>query len=178
MLKPKRELLQGIQSKLARTTASASALRGSTHGTAAVVREFLADVDLRTFRTSDVRVFDRRLDSHTRRLAAVTPGPPKATWGVARKMMNLFLRECAYNAYLRSAYGLGRSEPLLELPLDAYTGKAVLKASGRRESEWPGIRRLTPAESSVLQSAALVVASARRLRRVHLDVIYWATDRE
>ena len=92
--------------------------------------------------------------------------------------MNLFLRECAYNVYLRSAFNLGRSERLLELPLDAYTAKAVLKESKCRESEWTGIRRLTRRSSREYQAKAQRIAKTKGLLRVHLDVIYWSSDRD
>lgn len=171
-------LFEGIQSRLARTTASASALRGSSEGTARVVRRYLKRVRLEPFGTRDADVFGALLDRHTLSLAKRIPGPAPAGWGVARKMLNLFLRECAYNVYLRSAFNLGRSERLLELPLDALTGKAVLKESKRRESEWTGIRRLTPESSEVLQSEAQRIAKKKRLLRVHLDVVYWSVARD
>ena len=62
------------------------------------------------------------LDTATMELCAAMPREVRA-WGLARKALNIFLRECLYTSYLRDASRLDRSEHYLELPLDSLTGR-------------------------------------------------------
>lgn len=41
--------------------------------------------------------------------------------------MNIFLRDCFYNAYLRDAYGLAVAEPWFEVPLDSVVAEGLKK---------------------------------------------------
>jgi hypothetical protein len=101
--------------------------------------------------------------------------PPKAqNWGVARKTVNLFLRDCTYDHHLRAYYGLAVIEPWLEVPLDSYVANTLGKHK-RYElpSRWPGVKYLTPEESARYQDVAQRLADHKGIYRVDLDLYWW-----
>jgi len=120
----------------------------------------------------------RTLDRETILLQAVLPARGRK-WGVARKLLNIYIRDCVYSAHLRSAYSLGRIEPFCEVPLDSITGKRLRESDeGATLPAWPGVGRLTPDVSAQYQAIATQIARTRRLRVVHLDVFWWSKDRD
>jgi hypothetical protein len=92
-------------------------------------------------------------------------------WGVARKSLNLFLRGCLYNIYLRKRYRLHRIETLLEIPLDSKVAKGLKEQyEDSLPGTWPGLKRLESDESERFQSFATILAKKRKLpARVFLD---------
>ena len=98
---------------------------------------------------------------------------------MARKLLNIYIRDCAYSAHLRSAYSLGRIEPFCEVPLDSITAEKLRGSyAGAALPAWPGVGRLTPEVSAQYQAVATQIAKARKLRAVHLDVFWWSEDRD
>jgi len=117
------------------------------------------------------------LDAATARLQRALPTGARG-WGTARKVLNIFLRDAAYNDFLRGRFALHRSEALLEIPLDSITAKQLRKtAKSHKLPRWPGVSRLTPETSALYQDAARRVAKHRGIERVHLDVYWWGDDR-
>ena len=151
--------------------------RGNT-GVVACCRTFLLRmVDLSVFGTTDSRQFARALDRGTKRLQAALPKGAQR-WGIARKVLNIFLRDCLYNSYLSRRYALSSAEALLELPLDSYTAAGLRKLSDQPLSRWRGVRYVTPALNTEYQLAALLVARDKGFARVHLDALWWSVDRD
>jgi hypothetical protein len=135
----------------------------------------LAGLDLRQFGVSGQALFRRRLDRATERLSRALP-PRGRSWGVARKLLNIFLRDALYTSYLREAFRLDRAEDLLELPLDSITARRLRFEVGRGQlPRWQGVKRISPAASAEFQAAAAAVASARGISRVHLDAFWWGS---
>lgn len=128
-------------------------------------------VKLARFATRDRVAFERALNAHTRRLMAVLP-KSGATWGLARKLLNIFLRDSLYTGYLSNAYGLASAERLLEIPLDSVTAKKIRKAAPNLP-RWRGVRYLDPDVSAAYQTAAWLVAQQKGTARVHLDSYWW-----
>jgi hypothetical protein len=128
------------------------------------------NVKLVRFANPDRDAFERALERHTRRLMAALP-KKGATWGLARKLLNIFLRDSLYTTYLSKAYGLRSAEGLLEIPLDSITAKHIRKATPELP-RWRGVRHLEQV-SAAYQAAALVVAKRERTSRVHLDAYWW-----
>jgi len=172
------ELLSAIQSRAARGAVGASAARG--RGNAGVVRAartYLRNANLRKFGESP-KLFERRLDQETDALRAALPRGARH-WGVARKLLNIFLRDCLYTTYLEAEYRLRAIEKLLEIPLDSVTAKALKRASGRGcLPRWPGVRHLTPEVSAAFQAAARSEAARQGIARVHLDAFMWSQSRD
>jgi hypothetical protein len=96
------------------------------------------------------------------------------SWGVARKVLNIFLRDALYTVYLRDAFRLGRGEGLFELPLDSITAQRLRACVPRGQlPPWVGVKRLAPDASDLYQATAQTVADGRGIARVHLDAYWW-----
>ena len=177
-LHPRADLEAAIRSRIARVAVGTSTVRGTPRGTAEAARRFLRQLRLPSFWARNRAEFIQALDRETCRLQAALP-PLGRRWGVARKLLNIFLRDCVYSAHLRSAHSLGQIEPFCEVPLDAITARE-LRASdeGAALPAWPGVGGLTPEVSAQYQSVATRVARARRVRPLHLDVFWWSEGRD
>ena len=100
-------------------------------------------------------------------------------WGLARKILNVFLRDCLYTTYLEHAYGLRRSEEWYELPLDSITVRELRKGAPRGTlPKWRGVIHLTPVESGAFQAKASQEAARFGLARAHLDAVWWSVLRD
>jgi len=168
----KKRFLQTIQHRAARVAVGASATRGQGGpGIAPKARRFFLHLNLARFGTPTQRTFTRSLDASTKRLIAVLP-KPSATWGLARKLLNIFLRDSLYTGYLSRAYRLSAAERLLEIPLDSITAKHIRKHVPELP-RWRGVRHLDPHTSAAYQAAALLIAERKGVARVHLDAYWW-----
>ena len=177
-LRPRSDLEVAIRSRVARVAVGPSTVRGTPRGTAEAARRFLGQLSLRSFRARNREMFIRALDRETIRLQAALPARGRR-WGVARKLLNIYIRDCVYSAHLRSMYSLGEIEPFCEVPLDSITGEKLRESdAGTALPAWPGVGRLTPEVSAQYQVVATRIARARRLRPVHLDVFWWSEDRD
>ncbi len=156
----------------------ANAIRNQgVKGILAAIRHHLTQVRLETFVVKDHRSFARRLREATYRLQRRLPRRAARRWGVARKALNLFLRDCTYDHHLRAHYGLGKIEPWLEVPLDSYVALALRdEPEGADLPRWNSLKALRGAESRKYQSTAQKVATRMRIRRVHLDLYYWRNE--
>lgn len=173
MTRLSKDLLVALQARAARAALAPSSMRGA--GRAGVVkagRPFLREIDLRRFATGRANRFRIELDQHTDGLLHAFPRAARQ-WGLARKGLNIFLRECLYCVYLRDAYALDRSEMFYEIPLDALTGAAIWKTGGGRVPRWGTIRGLRPVESDAYQRVAAELAATRGVAPVHLDAVWW-----
>lgn len=158
---------------------SASAARGQrAPGLVEAARRYLAVLPLRQFGVSREEVFRSRLDRATQRLTAALPGRGRS-WGVARKLLNIFLRDALYTSYLRDRFRLGASEQFYELPLDSITAKRLRRevAAGQLP-RWKGVKYLIPEVSQQYQTAAAAIAIARGIARAHLDAYWWVGPRK
>ena len=172
------DFLLAVQSRVARIAVGPSTVRGRGNaGTVAAARQFLRQVDLTEFGVRP-EAFRRALDRETQALRAVLPRGARR-WGIARKLLNIFLRDCLYTTYLASAYNLVRAEAALEVPLDSITAQS-LKRLGARGAlpRWPGVKYVDVAISARFQEAARVEATRARVARVHLDAVWWSLDRD
>ncbi len=109
------DFIRAIQSRTARVAVSASSVRGA--GGKVVVRaarDFLRQLDLSRFSVDSDARFASELDRATNELRAALPRGARH-WGVARKVLNIFIRDCFYTSYLASKFRLDRSEPFMEI---------------------------------------------------------------
>ena len=145
-----------------------STLRGQPPKTRKVVHKFLHGIDLSVIPDRNPG-FKKWLDSKIRQLRRRLPGPSKP-WGIARKALNLFLRDCCYNHHLRSTFHLDRIEMLLEIPLDGVVGKTLedvaRDASKGEVPRWPGLKYLTRRDSKAFQACATALAKKMNLPAV------------
>ena len=167
-----RRFLRMIRHRAARVAIGASATRGQ--GSAGVVargRDFMARLKLARFGTRDQGTFRRELDRRTRALQRALPRGT-GSWGLARKLLCIFLRDCLYTTYLRNAYSLGPAEPFLEIPLDSITARRI-REEVPEIPRWPGVKHSDPHLNAAYQAAAALVAKRQGVRRVHLDAFWW-----
>lgn len=164
--------LKVVQLRAARLAATASSTRGQgAEGVVACAREFLGALSLRDFGTGDERAFARRLELATSDLCECLPKPAR-NWGLARKLLNIFLRDSLYTGYLATEHRLVEAERLFEVPLDAITAKRI-RTEVPALSRWPGVKHLDSATSAAYQEAALHIARRYGVARVHLDAYWW-----
>jgi hypothetical protein len=130
------------------------------------------------FGTDNPTRFRSALNGKTRHLRRTLPRGARR-WGLARKLLNIYLRDCLYNQYLNRAFHLDRAEFLYEVPLDSITAHGLKRAAGRGElPAWPGVRKLTLPVSAKFQQFALELARRKGTARVHLDAVYWSVGRD
>jgi hypothetical protein len=137
-----------------------------------VARAYLLDVQLSEFGTANATRFRKSLDRATQELTVALPKGARY-WGLARKGLNIFLRDCLYTVYLREAFSLDRAEEFFEVPLDSISGKSLCEHAPGRLPRWKTVRGLTPSISDQYQMEASRLASAKKIARVHLDAIWW-----
>ena len=165
--------IRATQWRAARIAAGASATRRQGKGAAKAAREYFCRLDLRRFGVSRRRLFRERLDRATHGLVSALPAGAQS-WGLARKLLNIFLRDSLYTTYLVGHFHLMKAEPFLEIPLDSITARRLRENAGRRVlPRWRGVKHLTGEANERYQSYAAHVACARGIARVHLDTFWW-----
>jgi hypothetical protein len=166
--------ISSIQHYVAYGSVGASTVRGlKTKGVVASAREALYAIDLKRYGKATPKSFRALLDQDTE-LVRQSLVKGAQHWGVARKVLNIFLRGSLYNTYLNEHYGLSKIDSLLEIPLDS------LSARGIRENaplgpvpKWVGVKNLTSQINDQFQQLATKIAEDRGTLRVHLDAIFW-----
>jgi hypothetical protein len=167
-------MLREIQRRTAMVAVGATTVHGAGGaGTVAAARAHLARLNLRRIVVRSEKRFRNALDRETLALARALPRGSRH-WGLARKLLNIFLRDALYNVYLSNAYAITRIERWLELPLDSHVGKNLqLEMRGVFVPKWKTIKGLTPNLSASFQAIARTVAEAKGIAPVHLDLFLW-----
>jgi hypothetical protein len=167
------DILKALRLRAARSSLGPSSMRGAgRRGVVDAGRPFLGKLDLRRFATSSERQFGAELDRATDGLMRAFPRSARH-WGLARKGLNIFLRDCLYTVYLRDAFNLGVAESFFEVPLDSLTGRALHEASPQTLPRWQTVRGLERSVSDAFQEVASRLARERGIARVHLDAVWW-----
>ena len=166
----KTRFISQMQKKVAVSAVAPSVVHGQPKGTIVVARRFLMNLRLRTIPTSSAKSFCKWLDRKTDEM-----GIP---WGVARKCLNLFLRDVFYNRYLHREYGLRALESMLEVPLDSVVGRFLIdRQNGTKLGPWRTLKRLNAETSRAFQEVASEIANTQGIARVHLDIFAWTDNR-
>jgi hypothetical protein len=175
----KNDFIRAIQSRTARVAVSASSVRGAGgKGVVGAARNFLRQLDLSRFAVGNRSAFAAELDRATNELRSALPRGAQH-WGIARKVLNIFLRDCFYTSYLVSTFRLDRSEAFMELPLDSITAKQLKSTIGRGAlPSWCGVKHVTPEINARFQEAAAKEATKQRIERLHLDAVWWSVGRD
>ena len=139
-------------------------------------RTFLTGLRLGRFATGYDGRFQRVLHQETARLTRALPRQSRS-FGLARKALNMFLRDAFYNYDLRNHFGLGRARRLFEIPVDSVVAKELRRRCGPGVPVWPNLREVTPDVHARCQEAASDLARQLRIDRVHLDTILWVEGR-
>jgi hypothetical protein len=177
MAKP-RSFITKLRKRIASTAVGASTIRRmGPKGTAKLARTFLAALNLSRFQVDSKRKFDQVLDKATDSFLKALPREAKH-WGLARKLLNIFLRDAAYNRYLSQQFALWRLERWMEVPLDRQVGKQIGASPEARKltqelPRWKTVIGLECNDSAKFQKVATTIARRKGVTRVDLDVYYW-----
>ena len=165
-----RELITWMQKRAANDAVGASTIRGmAPAGTAKTIKDYLRGIEIKSVIARSKAGFAKKLDALTNGLMEKLPDGSKH-WGMARKCVNIFLRNCLYNRYLCSHYKLERLEKWLEIPLDSHVGKGLIANFEKGTlPRWKKVIELTREQSVQYQSAALGLAKKKNVCRIHLD---------
>lgn len=168
------DLVAQMKTYVAYTSVGASTVRGQkTPGLVSSLRDRLGEIDLGKFARVSESDFGSLLDAETESIRRQMPGGTRH-WGIARKVLNIFLRGAFYNFYLRQKFTLDRLEHLFEIPLDSLTVAGLKGRSPKRSlPRWKGVKHLTEEASAAFQKRALEIASEQEIPRVHLDIYLW-----
>ena len=166
--------LSEMQRYVAKVGMTPSALRNlGAKGFVKAAIDFLSSVNLAPLVGVNPSTYPRWLDAPTNALMAAFP---IKLWGPARKAMNIFMVMASLNIFLRDAYGLGRFDDVLEVPLDNIV-EGELRKFGLAQKlfptgfpQWDSIKNLDPPNSAKYQQIAQAMASQRGIPRGRLDV--------
>lgn len=132
----------------------------------------------------DETKFIEFLNNHTNELVKLFPETAKS-WGAARKGLNLFLRDIAYNKYFADKYKIpsalkSNNEALknLEVPLDKDVATGLEKHYDTSLPKWKGIKHLKPDDSKIFQQKAQELGKKKSIARVHLDLEFWRNNKK
>jgi hypothetical protein len=118
-------------------------------------------------------VFRARLDEATDELRRELPKQARS-WGLARKLTNIFLRDALYTTYLCEEFGLNVAEKFFEIPLDSITSRHLRESAGVGVlPRWEGVKYLKVDASDRYQAYADEIARDWEIPRVHLDTYWW-----
>ena len=140
------------------------------------VKERIQPIDF--FQALEGDAFEKYLDQHTAAIKAKT----KLKFGSARKVLNIFLRNLAYNANLQRQYLKNHTDFIsnhsvlnkLEVPVDSYVAKGLLVAMKLPKNRWNGVKNLKdPKEHQDYQEYASIIATDRGVARPHLDLEFY-----
>lgn len=163
------QLLSKLQRFVARYSVLGIARGKGRGGITEIARKYLGDLDLAQFSTNCRSAFNRTLDAETFKLQQAIR---QHEWGISRKILNVFLRDCLYNQYLCRAYSLDQAEELLETAPDSIVAGKLHEHEPRLPC-WTSIKALDPDTWAQYQAVASQVARSKGYPRVHLDAVWW-----
>jgi hypothetical protein len=165
--------LTAVQARAARISVSASATRKQGGGIIEPARAFFTKLDLSRFAVSEESEFHQTLNEATESLRCLFPNPAES-WGISRKLTNIFIRDALYTSFLRDEFGLAASESLMEVPLDSISAGRIFKGAKSGElPKWPGVKRNDAEINRAYQAVAERISVDARVARVHLDTWWW-----
>jgi hypothetical protein len=175
----KAKFLKALQIRAARIAIGSSSMRGrGSKGAVQAGRDFLNDLSLASFGTSDSQKFRSALDTATLELKEAFPKGSRH-WGIGSEGSEHFSSGCLYTVYLRRHYSLHLAERFYEVPLDSLSGRELYKiAADGRLPRWRTVRGLKPELSDEYQAVASKYARRKGIARVHLDVFWWGTRQD
>ena len=133
-------LIRAIKTRAAVVAVGPSTARGQgAPGVVSALRLALDEVPLKRFAQSRQRGFVSALDASTERVASALPRRARS-WGLARKCLNIYLRDCFYNSYLREEYDLAVAEQWFEVPLDRVVADGLKEHLAADLPRWPGVK--------------------------------------
>ena len=167
-------LIKLMQKRVANLSIGSSTLRGQGKNAKRIAIGFLKNMDLGGFSNiNNEREFTDRLNYHTKLLKEQLPN---RSWGAARKALNIFMFQAAHDIYLSEGYHLKDIISFLEVPLDNFNGKGLVKEARQRNLKlhWRSIKDLNKDDSDRFQRFAKQYAKDKyNCERCYLDLYFW-----
>ncbi len=161
------------QKRISRTCISSNSILSNMYS--GFLRKFHANlhliIDLKAISTCKGELeFNALLDSYTSKLKQKVAKPVNAEhWGICRKAINLYLRDCYYNKALNEHFSLDKVASYLETPIDSFAMKALAKYTSFVKKS--AIKALDKNTHQEWQKAAKTFAQANKLpNRVDADL--------
>ena len=175
------DFIQLIQYKVAISSISINSVRNYGKGVLKIIHDFLKNLNLKEIPKSKedfVVWLNKTTDELCSELNKYSELDRYKTefWGLARKALNLFLRDVFYNRYLYEKFSLARLEYWLEIPLDNIVAKRLYKESKLLEKflpKWCSLISLNSETNKAYQDFAQILAQKLGIARVHLDLYFW-----
>ena len=164
-----------IQKRIANISVGPSTVRGQPRGTVNIARNYLQSINLKDFSNVSKDQFRTVLDEHTEKLKNELPSQ---SWGIARKVLNIFLFQATHDIILNRKYTFDKIIAFLEVPLDNPNAKK-LKGFAKLHSinlDWKNIYSLRPEVSKEFQEYARQYASQKECERCYLDLYWWRSE--
>jgi hypothetical protein len=161
-----------IQEWVAKSTVGISTVRGQPAGTMQVGIDFIKKINLSDFRQIPLEKFEKTLDSYTNGLADHLTGK---SWGISRKILNLFLIQAFHDKYLSEVFLLEPLKNWLELPIDGPTANRLIESATSEDiilPEWSSLRYLDKDTNSMYQEYGQILAENKRCARYQLELIW------
>ncbi len=189
-----------LRKNLINTSIGTSAVRNQGNGIAEPIRCKLIEVftfnsffdNLKNHDPKEFKRYLNRLTENVDNINGISKNgkePGRVRWGTARKCVNLFLRTVVYNGFIWDAYNIsirdfqpGGLMEKLELPLDSYVVKGIIKDSkeidgiGFNSAIYPSFSIINldrKTESPYYQEKASLIANKTNVCRIDLDLRYW-----
>ena len=168
-----------IQRYWARTSVGASTVRGQPKGTMKIARNYLSKINLTDFsRISSEKQFKQMLNEKTIKLQNIIPSQ---SWGISRKVLNIFLIKVSHDKYLSKEHKLDAILDYLEVPLDNKNVKEKIIKHVRKRGDtlptWTTIKELNQEKSDIYQSYSNKIAKEKGCKRYQLDFHWWSQQR-
>jgi len=166
-----------IKKRIANISVGSSTVRGQPKETVNTVRLYFNSLELQDFSNISNEVqFKTILDKHT---LILKDKLPSKSWGISRKVLNIFLFQVSHDVILNRKYHLDKIIPYLELPLDNPNAKRLKKFAKDEgiKLDWSNIYSLEPEVNAQFQEYAKRHASHKyRCERCYLDVYWWRSE--
>jgi len=160
----------------AQITVGPSTIRNQPEGTKEAAVNYLKKVDLADFSHVDGDSFKELLDAKTKELQYKLPSN---SWGMSRKIMNIFLIQCFHDKYLSEKYQLDGIIDFMELPLDNKNARKIREIANeewRQLPRWTTITGLKEDTSYKYQEYASEIAEKKNIARYQLDLCWWREE--
>ena len=166
-----------IQKRIANISVGSSTVRGQPKETVKLARNYLSSIDLQSFSNiRNITQFQILLDKRT---ISLKEQIPSKSWGISRKVLNIFLFQVSHDILLNRKYSLNGIIPYLELPLDNPNAKRLIKYARLKNIQlnWKNIYSLEPETSKLFQDFAKQYAHYNfNCERCYLDVYWWRSE--
>lgn len=176
----KEQFINKCRNRVIETCIGASTVRGQNYpGLLNKSRMILTKIDVNTFyKALNNYTYNNFLDRETLKFIKAFGKSKKPSWGITRKILNLYFRDLVYNSYISGYYRFNIHDKSklnqMEVPLDSFVARGINdNKQGLSLPKWTTIKDLKSELSLLYQQSASEKANALNIARPHLDLFLW-----